>query len=123
MNNKGKEVCEYLKTIRKQIAKENGIELEERECQYEGSCKGTCPRCDAELKQLENAVTKRGILSKAAIVAGVTLSLAATCTDVQGDVPCDNERCDDIDYPEDTIQSQNNEKASIDYEAIDNDIE
>ncbi|MCR5193324.1 MAG: hypothetical protein K6D59_08475 [Bacteroidales bacterium] len=119
MENQGKEVCEYLKTIRKHIANENGIKLEERECHYDGPCKGTCPRCDAELQQLENAISKRGKLSKVALLAGFTISLAASCTATEGDVVSENELYGDDVYPEDSTQCPNKEKASIDYEAID----
>ena len=57
----GKEKCEFLKEIRKNMAKENGISYEPRECHHEGDCTGTCPLCEkeaaellAELKKKEN---------------------------------------------------------------------
>ena len=57
----GKEKCEFLKEIRKNMAKENGIPYEPRECHHEGYCTGTCPLCEkeaaellAELKKKEN---------------------------------------------------------------------
>lgn len=115
MSNKGKDICNQLKEIRKQIASENDITLEEHECHYDGPCKGTCPRCDAELQYLEKELGRRGKLSKAAIMAGVTLSLAASACTTEGD-PAPDPLMGDIYFPEDTTQCQNNEKTSSDDE-------
>lgn len=48
----GKELCEFLKSIRKRIADANGISYEPHECHHEGYCPGTCPMCDSELVKL-----------------------------------------------------------------------
>lgn len=74
---RGKNICNYLKAVRKQIAEENGIPLETEECTYHGECRGTCPRCEAEVRYLENALADRLRLGKAATVAGLALGLAA----------------------------------------------
>ncbi len=76
----GKIICKELKKIRREIADENNIPLEIPECTYEGDCSGTCPQCDAELQYLENEISKRKQLSKAAIMAGVALGLASCKT-------------------------------------------
>ncbi|MBO4307792.1 MAG: hypothetical protein J5848_05715 [Bacteroidales bacterium] len=76
----GKEVCKNLKAIRRRIADENGIALEIPECTYEGECEGTCPRCDAELRYLENELSRRKSLGKVAVMAGVTMSLSSCIT-------------------------------------------
>ena len=44
----GKEKCELLKAIRKNIAEMNGIEYYPEQCDHEGNCPGFCPRCDME---------------------------------------------------------------------------
>ena len=49
----GKEKCRILKEIRRRIAEENDIALVTRECSYQGECRGSCPRCEAELRALE----------------------------------------------------------------------
>ena len=72
--NPGKNKCEYLKEIRKRIATENGIPLEQRECTFKGECSGTCPFCEAELRYLEKELRKRRTLGKAVTVAGIALS-------------------------------------------------
>ncbi|MBR3828175.1 MAG: hypothetical protein IKJ40_02590 [Bacteroidales bacterium] len=117
MNNYGKDLCKQLKDIRRQIASDNDIPLEEHECHYDGPCKGTCPRCDAELQYLETELGRRGKLSKAAIVAGMTLSLAASSCTTEGD-PAPDPLMGDVFFPEDTTQCPNNEKTSSDDENI-----
>lgn len=74
----GKNICNQQKEVRKRIAEENGIPLEIEECTYKGECRGTCPRCEAEVRYLENALADRLRLGKVATVAGLALGLAAT---------------------------------------------
>ena len=77
---RGKDICKKLKAVRKQIAEENGIELEIPECTYHGPCQGTCPRCESEVQYLESELEKRLRLGKVATVAGLALSLASCST-------------------------------------------
>lgn len=76
--NKGKDICKELKAVRRQIAEENGIPLEIPECTYNGPCKGTCPRCESEVRFLENALADRLRRGKVATVAGLALGLAVS---------------------------------------------
>lgn len=48
----GKDKCEFLREIRKNMAEANGIPYEPRECNYEGDCSGTCPFCEREAADL-----------------------------------------------------------------------
>lgn len=73
----GKEVCRHLKEIRRGIAKENDIDLEIPECTFKGECRGTCPRCEAEVEYLEREIARRLSAGKAATVAGIAVTLAA----------------------------------------------
>ena len=73
----GKNICNQLKEVRKRIAEENEIPLEIEECTYKGECRGTCPRCEAEVRYLENALAYRLRLDKVATVAGLALGLAS----------------------------------------------
>lgn len=75
--NQGKHICNELKEIRRSIAQENGIALDIPECHYNGPCDGTCPRCEAELQHLEQALSIRAAMGKAAVVAGLALGLTA----------------------------------------------
>ena len=47
--NHGKEICNSLKKLRKEIANSNGLVISSEDCNYQGPCLGTCPRCDSEL--------------------------------------------------------------------------
>ena len=72
---RGKEVCRTLKEIRAEIARQNGIPWETEECGFKGECRGTCPRCEAEVRQLEEALAKRRRLCKAVALAGVAAGM------------------------------------------------
>ena len=76
--NRGKDICKELKAVRKRIAEENDIELEIPECTYQGPCKGTCPRCESEVRYLENALAQKIRMGKVATVAGLALTLGVT---------------------------------------------
>ena len=73
---KGKDICKMLKEIRRQIAKENDIELITSECRHKGDCSGTCPKCEAEVAYLESQLSARRRLGKVVRVAGLAMSLA-----------------------------------------------
>lgn len=74
---RGKKLCNELKAIRKQIADANEIEYSPNECTHQGECKGTCPKCEAEMRYIENELNMRRILGKAIVVAGLGLSVAS----------------------------------------------
>ncbi len=81
----GKEKCRILKEIRAEIAKANDIEWVVSECKHQGNCKGTCPKCEQEVRQLEEALAKREALGKKVAVVGISaaISLAVTgCDDL-----------------------------------------
>ena len=56
---KGKDKCEILSEIREKIAEENGIGFEVIDCDFEGDCQGTCPKCEAEIEYLEKEINKK----------------------------------------------------------------
>ena len=60
--NAGKEMCEVLKSMRKKIAEQYGLVYEPTECNHEGSCQGTCPRCDAELRDLQRQLEEKDMV-------------------------------------------------------------
>ena len=74
---RGKKICGELKKIRRRIADENGIKLDIPECTYEGDCRGTCPRCEWEVKYLEKTLFERLKLGKIATISGLALGLSA----------------------------------------------
>ena len=73
---RGRKTCKILKEIRQQIADKNDIEYITSECHFQGECKGTCPKCESEVKYLENELYKRKQLGKAATIAGISLGIA-----------------------------------------------
>ena len=97
---RGKQTCKILKEIRKQIAEENDIELVISECTYQGDCKGTCPKCEAEVRYLERELEKRQRMGKAAIFAGMTIGTAITAAGCGPLAPTPNGM---LVRPEDTI--------------------
>ena len=74
---KGKEKCRVLKEIRQKIAEENDIAYVVSECRHQGDCRGTCPRCEAELRYLETQLKIRENLGKAITVAGLAITMPA----------------------------------------------
>lgn len=74
----GKSKCKVLKDIRKKIAEDNDIAYVTSECQYQGECSGTCPKCEAELRYLEEELTKRRNLGKTVAVAGIAAALVVS---------------------------------------------
>ena len=75
---RGKETCKILKQIRQNIASENDIPLVVEECHYKGECRGTCPRCEAELEYLERELMKRRAMGKKLVLAGLSAGLSWT---------------------------------------------
>lgn len=54
----GKNVCETLKNMRRELAKANGIEFKTVECSSTGPCAGTCESCDNEIRYLNEMMHK-----------------------------------------------------------------
>ncbi len=77
---RGKRICNALKGIRADIARQNDIPLEIPECTHEGDCPGTCPRCESEVRFLERELEKRRKQGKAVKVAGIAAGLTLILT-------------------------------------------
>ena len=60
-----------------QVAKANDIKYVPTECHHEGHCAGTCPKCESEVRWLEQQLQLRRQLGKAVAVVGVSMGLAA----------------------------------------------
>ena len=72
----GKQKCRIMKEIRQRIADENDIPYVTRECSFQGACKGTCPRCESELRYLEQQLALRQSLGKRVAVTALCASMA-----------------------------------------------
>lgn len=81
---KGKKTCKMLKEIRKEIARNNDIAYVTTECKYQGDCAGTCPKCEAEVRYLEEELEKRRSAGKKVVLAGVAAAMlfSAGCEDI-----------------------------------------
>lgn len=64
----GKRICQALKELRKRIADANEIPFKIEECSHRGDCLGTCPKCEAELRYLMEAINKRGQEGKPVVI-------------------------------------------------------
>jgi len=79
----GKRICASLKEVRRQIAEANEIPYEVTECTHEGPCAGTCPKCEAELRYIDQQLSLRRAAGKAVSVVGLSLGIATifgSCT-------------------------------------------
>lgn len=72
---RGKQTCKILKEIRRQIAEANDIEFVTSECRYKGDCFGTCPKCEAEVRYLEQQLRVRSLAGKAVALAGISAGI------------------------------------------------
>lgn len=68
----GKEKCELLKAMRKEIAEANGIVYLTSECTFQGDCPGFCPKCDAEARYLDSELNRLAKEGKDIKVSGLT---------------------------------------------------
>lgn len=74
---RGKQTCKILKEIRRQIAEANDIEFVTSECRYKGDCLGTCPKCEAEVRYLEQQLRKRQLAGRLVNLAGISAGAIA----------------------------------------------
>ncbi len=86
---RGKQTCKILKEIRRQIAEANDIEFVTSECRYKGDCLGTCPKCEAEVRYLEQQLRKRQLAGKLVNLAGISAGAIAMLAPlaVQSQIP------------------------------------
>ena len=99
---RGKYICKTLKEVRRKIAKANDIVYEPTECRHEGDCLGTCPKCEAEVRYLEQQLDLRRSLGKAVSLVGISVGITAvsSCSLVR---PL-NPTAGDVMPPPDTIE-------------------
>ena len=67
---RGKRICKILKELRKRIADANEIPYKIEECPHKGDCPGTCPKCEAEVRYLREALGKREQLGQPVGIEG-----------------------------------------------------
>ncbi len=141
----GKKKCKMLREIRRQIANENDIPYVTEDCKYKGDCKGTCPKCESELRYLEEQLEKRRALGIKVTVSALAVGLITTSagcrtagyTQLDGDVPytqeadlggavapddCDpTDGQDDIEVLEGEVAEEPTEDETADTEVLEGD--
>ena len=105
----GKSKCKILKDIRRQIAQDNDIEFVTSECKYQGECSGTCPKCEAEVRYLEQELAKRQAAGKAIAVAGIAAALVFSTAGCGMDTQSTD---GDIEPPASTSQTDPTQKEN-----------
>lgn len=85
----GKEKCNYLKQLRNSIAKKNNIEYVSEECRFKGNCKGTCPKCEAELKELTKKINDKKKIILGLGIGAATLGLVG-CVNTPDHIPTES---------------------------------
>ena len=96
---RGKKICQTLKEIRLQVARTNDIPYEPTECKHKGDCSGTCPKCEQEVRYIEQQLDKHRTLGKVVAVAGVSAGLTALAAcnistqknTLEGEMPIQND--------------------------------
>jgi len=73
----GKEKCEFLQNIRRMTAERNDIPYDFPACTHTGPCRGTCPKCEAELAYLNRRIEARRKTGKAVLAAVLSAGLLA----------------------------------------------
>lgn len=112
----GKSKCKVLKDIRKKIAEANDIAYVTSDCKYQGDCSGTCPKCEAEVRYLEEELTKRKNLGKIVAVAGIAATLVVASAGC--DVTLPNQTAGAPLAQETTSQTAETQPTTTEYEEL-----
>lgn len=108
----GKDKCRILKQIRKEIADANDIPYITENCKFQGNCKGTCPKCESELRYLESELENRRRRGLSIAVAGMSLLASVSMAG------CRNAKAieQDKDVPEEIVDLTGDEYIPEDYD-------
>ena len=112
----GKSKCKVLKDIRKKIAEANDIAYITSECKYQGECAGTCPKCEAEVRYLEEELAKRKSLGKIVAVAGIAATLVVASAGC--DITLPNQTAGAPLPQETTSQTSETQPTTTEYEEL-----
>ena len=120
----GKDKCKILKEIRREIAQKNDIEWVVKECTHQGECRGTCPRCESEVRKLERELELRRKIGKAVAVVGISTACLAGLTACHSGKPSPDDIAGMIDVIESTQDPNGDPYEHIDpngdpYQGID----
>lgn len=124
---RGKQTCKILKDIRRQIAEANGIEFITSECRYKGDCRGTCPKCEAEVRYLEQQLRARSLAGKAVVLAGISagMILMSGCGGTKAKYSSETSQGDNVESSEqiEDVDEVEGEPPLFDEALLDEDID
>ena len=112
----GKSKCKVLKDIRKKIAEANDIAYVTSDCKYKGECSGTCPKCEADVRYLEEELAKRKSLGKIVAVAGIAATLVVASAGCDLTIP--NQTAGAPLPQETTSQTAETQPTTTEYEEL-----
>ena len=81
----GKQKCKILRELRREIAAANDLTYVTEECQFKGECRGTCPKCEAEVRELERQLDRKAKVGRAFAAVGLSAAIAAAATACDAD--------------------------------------
>ena len=113
---RGKKTCGILKDIRRRIAEANNIEFATSDCRYQGDCPGSCPKCEAEVRYLEEQLTLRRLAGKTVFLAGLTVLSACTGTQTAAPAP---EAAVEVSPPDTVIFETDDLEGDVDFPLTD----
>jgi hypothetical protein len=104
----GKQTCKILKHIRQQIAIENDLFYVTSQCKHKGDCAGTCPKCENEVRYLENQLLVRKNLGHQISIVGMAASFTAAVLLSSCEPPLEGDILPPEDWvPQDSIMAPN----------------
>ncbi|MGN1411866.1 MAG: hypothetical protein ACI4WH_05070 [Oscillospiraceae bacterium] len=131
----GKYKCEILKEIRKKIAHDNNIQYNPIECDFQGDCIGSCPRCEKEVSYLNDAINKKSLNGEKIVInfedidyirekySKLSWTYKKSLSNYDDDTIQDLINVSNIDIIHDCIKSIDNEKLKNIYYIDENIIE
>ena len=81
----GKQKCRILRELRREIAAANDLTYVTEECKFKGECRGTCPKCEAEVRELERQLDRKAKAGRAFAAVGLSAAIAAAATACDAD--------------------------------------
>ena len=81
----GKQKCKILRELRREIAAANDLTYVTEECRFKGECRGTCPKCEAEVRELERQLDRKAKAGRAFAAVGLSAAIAAAATACDAD--------------------------------------
>lgn len=103
----GKEKCEFLRTIRVNMAAKNGIPYTPKECNHEGDCMGTCPLCEFETKDLMEKLQKKSEIEGTIIIDSESINKLEQLYGQEQKLQNNGDRNVVGKYPEHDVQQHN----------------